>query len=177
MLDECRKSYRRVPEIFIECFHKEKKNHALTTFQFVSDMRWFRGHAEAPRLLRLSPLRADEDVNGTSYHFHVRSRCRGKISPEMAAHHLVIVERVKYHDGRDAFDSLRLSPERIGPIFAKMSCTALRAARTRAFACRPAVCAWRDLNRDSILNAGITTQRSVKLSCRVTGWKARIEAN
>ncbi|XP_077261132.1 uncharacterized protein LOC143896883 [Temnothorax americanus] len=43
-------------------------------------MRWFRGHAEAPRLLRLSPLRADEDVNETSYHFHARSRCRD-ISP------------------------------------------------------------------------------------------------
>ncbi|XP_039310354.1 uncharacterized protein LOC105197658 [Solenopsis invicta] len=43
-------------------------------------MRWFRGHAEAPRLLRLSPLRADEDVNETSYHFHERSRCRD-ISP------------------------------------------------------------------------------------------------
>ncbi|XP_011703465.1 PREDICTED: uncharacterized protein LOC105459271 [Wasmannia auropunctata] len=43
-------------------------------------MRWFRGHAEAPRLLRLSPLRADEDVNETSYHFRARSRCRD-ISP------------------------------------------------------------------------------------------------
>ncbi|XP_036141769.1 uncharacterized protein LOC105839895 [Monomorium pharaonis] len=43
-------------------------------------MRWFRGHAEAPRLLRLSPLRADEDVNETSYHFHARTRCRD-ISP------------------------------------------------------------------------------------------------
>ncbi|KAL0121475.1 hypothetical protein PUN28_006765 [Cardiocondyla obscurior] len=43
-------------------------------------MRWFRGHAEAPRLLRLSPLRADEDVNGTSYHFHAGSQCRD-ISP------------------------------------------------------------------------------------------------
>ncbi|XP_029165165.1 uncharacterized protein LOC114936216 isoform X2 [Nylanderia fulva] len=40
-------------------------------------MRWFRGHAEAPRLLRLSPLRADEDVNEeVSYHFRARSRCR-----------------------------------------------------------------------------------------------------
>ncbi|XP_050462019.1 partitioning defective 3 homolog [Cataglyphis hispanica] len=39
-------------------------------------MRWFRGHAEAPRLLRLSPLRADEDVNEVSYHFRTRSRCR-----------------------------------------------------------------------------------------------------
>jgi hypothetical protein len=39
-------------------------------------MRWFRGNAEAPRLLRLSPLRADEDIN-QSYHLHV-SRCRGK---------------------------------------------------------------------------------------------------
>jgi len=40
-------------------------------------MRWFRGNTEAPRLLRLSPLRADEDINQGSYHFHV-SRCRGK---------------------------------------------------------------------------------------------------
>ncbi|KAL6254562.1 hypothetical protein P5V15_014614 [Pogonomyrmex californicus] len=43
-------------------------------------MRWFRGHAEAPRLLRLSPLRADEDVNEASYHFRATSRCRD-ISP------------------------------------------------------------------------------------------------
>lgn len=72
------------------------KNHALTTFQFVTDMRWFRGHAEAPRLLRLSPLRADEDVNETSYHFRARSRCRGKSYLKWRRDHLVTVERVKY---------------------------------------------------------------------------------
>ncbi|XP_076237510.1 uncharacterized protein LOC143181140 [Calliopsis andreniformis] len=36
-------------------------------------MRWFRGHAEAPRLLSLSPLQADEDLDGASYHFHAAS--------------------------------------------------------------------------------------------------------
>jgi len=70
------------------------KTHALTTFQFVTDMRWFRSHAEAPRLLRLSPLRADEDVNETSYHFRARSRCRGKSRPKWRRDHLV--EGVKY---------------------------------------------------------------------------------
>lgn len=64
------------------------ENHALTTFQFVTDMRWFRGHAEAPRLLRLSPLRADEDVNETSYHFRARSRCRGKSRLKWRRDHL-----------------------------------------------------------------------------------------
>ncbi|XP_015174058.1 PREDICTED: multiple PDZ domain protein-like [Polistes dominula] len=39
-------------------------------------MRWFRGHAEAPRLLSLSPLQADEDLEGASYHFHVTSQYR-----------------------------------------------------------------------------------------------------
>ncbi|XP_043679187.1 uncharacterized protein LOC122634373 isoform X1 [Vespula pensylvanica] len=39
-------------------------------------MRWFRGHAEAPRLLSLSPLQADEDLDGASYHFHVTSQYR-----------------------------------------------------------------------------------------------------
>ncbi|XP_003701699.2 uncharacterized protein LOC100880562 [Megachile rotundata] len=39
-------------------------------------MRWFRGHAEAPRLLSLSPLQADEDLDGASYHFHATSRYR-----------------------------------------------------------------------------------------------------
>lgn len=43
-----------------------------------SEMRWFRGHAEAPRLLSLSPLQADEDLDGASYHFHATSRYRGK---------------------------------------------------------------------------------------------------
>lgn len=43
-------------------------------------MRWFRGHAEAPRLLSLSPLQADEDLDGASYHFHAAShnQYRGK---------------------------------------------------------------------------------------------------
>lgn len=41
-------------------------------------MRWFRGHAEAPRLLSLSPLQADEDLDGASYHFHATSQYRGK---------------------------------------------------------------------------------------------------
>ncbi|KZC09969.1 PDZ domain-containing protein 2 [Dufourea novaeangliae] len=39
-------------------------------------MRWFRGHAEAPRLLSLSPLQADEDLDGASYHFHAASQYR-----------------------------------------------------------------------------------------------------
>ncbi|CAK9826414.1 PDZ domain-containing protein 2 [Anthophora retusa] len=39
-------------------------------------MRWFRGHAEAPRLLSLSPLQADEDLDGASYHFHATSQYR-----------------------------------------------------------------------------------------------------
>ena len=39
-------------------------------------MRWFRGHAEAPRLLSLSPLQVDEDLDGASYHFHATSRYR-----------------------------------------------------------------------------------------------------
>lgn len=39
-------------------------------------MRWFRGHAEAPRLLSLSPLQAEEDPDGASYHFHVASQFR-----------------------------------------------------------------------------------------------------
>lgn len=43
-------------------------------------MRWFRGHAEAPRLLRLSPLRADEDVNEVPHHVCTASRARGKKS-------------------------------------------------------------------------------------------------
>lgn len=42
----------------------------------VSEMRWFRGHAEAPRLLSLSPLQADEELDGASYHFHVASQYR-----------------------------------------------------------------------------------------------------
>lgn len=89
----------------------------------------------------------------------------------MAARRLVIVEgRVNVRARpRGSRSSLRLSPERIGPnFFAKMSyrlCAPPRRARGR------------DLNRDSILNAGITTQRSVRLSSRVTGRKARIEAN
>lgn len=58
--------------------HAMTTNDHAMTFQFFTDMRWFRGHAEAPRLLRLSPLRADEDVNDVSYHFRARSRCRGK---------------------------------------------------------------------------------------------------
>ncbi|KAK1137154.1 hypothetical protein K0M31_001679 [Melipona bicolor] len=41
-------------------------------------MRWFRGHAEAPRLLSLSPLQVDEDLDGASYHFHAASQYRGK---------------------------------------------------------------------------------------------------
>lgn len=47
---------------------------------YVSEMRWFRGHAEAPRLLSLSPLQADEDLDGASYHFHAAShnQYRGK---------------------------------------------------------------------------------------------------
>ncbi|XP_078039488.1 uncharacterized protein LOC144471382 isoform X2 [Augochlora pura] len=39
-------------------------------------MRWFRGHAEAPRLLSLSPLQADEDLDGASYHIHATSQYR-----------------------------------------------------------------------------------------------------
>ncbi|XP_043523684.1 uncharacterized protein LOC122535871 isoform X1 [Frieseomelitta varia] len=39
-------------------------------------MRWFRGHAEAPRLLSLSPLQVDEDLDGASYHFHAASQYR-----------------------------------------------------------------------------------------------------
>lgn len=69
-------TYRHVAEILSNAF--TYKDHAMTTFQFFTDMRWFRGHAEAPRLLRLSPLRADEEVNEVSYHFRARSRCRGK---------------------------------------------------------------------------------------------------
>ncbi|KAI4486094.1 hypothetical protein M0804_006583 [Polistes exclamans] len=42
----------------------------------LTEMRWFRGHAEAPRLLSLSPLQADEDLEGASYHFHVTSQYR-----------------------------------------------------------------------------------------------------
>ncbi|XP_063980562.1 uncharacterized protein LOC135164286 isoform X1 [Diachasmimorpha longicaudata] len=33
-------------------------------------MRWFKGNAEAPRLLSLSPLRGDDDIEGESLHFH-----------------------------------------------------------------------------------------------------------
>lgn len=68
--------YQHVAEILLNAF--TYKDHAMTTFQFFTDMRWFRGHAEAPKLLRLSPLRADEEVNEVSYHFRARSRCRGK---------------------------------------------------------------------------------------------------
>lgn len=39
-------------------------------------MRWFRGHAEAPKLLSLSPLQAEEDLHGASYHFHAASQYR-----------------------------------------------------------------------------------------------------
>lgn len=69
-------TYRHAAEILPNAFTYE--DHAMTTFQLFTDMRWFRGHAEAPRLLRLSPLRADEDVSEVSYHFRTRSRCRGK---------------------------------------------------------------------------------------------------
>lgn len=146
---------RRVAEIFIGCFHgRKKKNHALTTFQFVTDMRWFRGHAEAPRLLRLSPLRADEDVNETSYHFHVTSRCRGKSRLKWRR---VISSRCRKRKrrrlGATAARESRLilafippvAPGRIGekPNFLQKCHTASRAARV--FACRPASCAWREL--------------------------------
>lgn len=75
--DERQRNYLSIAvQILLHAFTYE--NHAMTTFQLFTDMRWFRGHAEAPRLLRLSPLRADEDVNEVSYHFRTRSRCRGK---------------------------------------------------------------------------------------------------
>ncbi|XP_012289190.1 uncharacterized protein LOC105704495 [Orussus abietinus] len=38
-------------------------------------MRWFRANTEAPRLLSLSPLQA-EDLDGASFHFHAASRLR-----------------------------------------------------------------------------------------------------
>lgn len=146
LFNERRKSYRSAAEIFIECFHV-RKSLSDSTFQFVTDMRWFRGHAEAPRLLRLSPLRADEDVNETSYHFRARSRCRGKSRLKWRRDHLSRCKEEWSTLGDTSHRAIALIPlpfipvaERVGPIFAKMHRIVLRVARTRVFACRPAVC-------------------------------------
>lgn len=50
----------------------------IIVINVIPEMRWFRGHAEAPKLLSLSPLQADEDLDGASYHFHAASQYRGK---------------------------------------------------------------------------------------------------
>ncbi|XP_011300699.1 pro-interleukin-16 isoform X1 [Fopius arisanus] len=39
-------------------------------------MRWFKGNAEAPRLLSLSPLRGDDDIEGESLHIHGTTETR-----------------------------------------------------------------------------------------------------
>lgn len=148
-------------------------------------MRWFRGHSEAPRLLRLSPLRADEDVNETSYHLDARSRCRGKSRLKwrriIHSHWKSKVRSVIRRFSRPILPvhSRERERERIGPIFAKMSCRrCVPRVHTRVFACRSQPCAWQDW-------VGIpscecedydSTFRQAEVP-RVTGWKARIEAN
>ncbi|XP_043482526.1 partitioning defective 3 homolog B-like isoform X1 [Leptopilina heterotoma] len=39
-------------------------------------MRWFKAHIEAPRLLSLSPLQAEEDLDRASHHLHSTTRFR-----------------------------------------------------------------------------------------------------
>jgi len=148
-------------------------------------MRWFRGHAEAPRLLRLSPLRADEDVNETSYHFRARSRCRGKSRPKWRRDHLV--EGVKYAR-RDTWQPRR-SSRRSSRLFSSPpssprrrenrpnSCKNRLACRAYTRLCVPSRRdTWRDSNPRFHPECG-DYDSTFKLSSRVTRWKARIGVN